>query len=121
VRIAEVADRAGVSVRALRSYEEQGLLRACRSPGGRRRHPDTAVGRVRLIRQLNAAGLPGKAVRRVPPCADSGEASPELPDRLTAERARIDQRITGLLAARDRLDVVIALTQDPDADCSPMR
>ncbi|AJC53147.1 MerR family transcription regulator [Streptomyces sp. 769] len=38
-----------------------------------------------------------------------------------AERVRIDQRITDLLAVRDRLDDVIAITQDPDADCSHVR
>ncbi|GAA2267529.1 hypothetical protein GCM10010145_47520 [Streptomyces ruber] len=74
MRIGEVAEKAGVSVRALRYYEEQDLLRADRSPGGQRHYPDTAVARVRLIQQLYAAGLPSKVVRQVLPCVDSGEA-----------------------------------------------
>ncbi|WP_416966841.1 MerR family transcriptional regulator [Streptomyces sp. 4F14] len=122
MRIGEVADRAGVSVRALRYYEEQGLLDASRSPGGQRHYPDTAVGRVRLIQQLYAAGLPSRVVRDCLPCVDSGatHAPSELLDQLEAERARIDERIGDLLAARDRLDEVITLSRDPDADCSHM-
>ncbi|WP_275461618.1 MerR family transcriptional regulator [Streptomyces noursei] len=123
MRIGEVADKAGVSVRALRYYEEQDLLQAHRSPGGQRHYPDTAVSRVRLIQQLYAAGLPSRVVRQVLPCVDSGaaQAPPALLDQLVVERVRIDQRITDLLAVRDRLDGVIALTQDPDADCSHMQ
>ncbi|GGV30896.1 MerR family transcriptional regulator [Streptomyces spectabilis] len=118
MRIGEVADKAGVSVRALRYYEEQGLLPARRSPGGQRHYPDSAVGRVRLIQQLYAAGLPSRVVREVLPCVDSGDVPPGLLDQLEAERVRVDQRITDLLAVRDRLDDVIAVTRDPDADCS---
>jgi MerR family transcriptional regulator, redox-sensitive transcriptional activator SoxR len=121
VRIGEVADKAGVSVRALRYYEEKDLLPAYRSPGGQRHYPDTAVERVKLIQQLYAAGLPSRVVREVLPCVDSGEAPPGLSDQLTAERVRIDQRITDLLAVRDRLDDVIAISRDPDADCSHLR
>ncbi|MEW1654182.1 MerR family transcriptional regulator [Streptomyces sp. NPDC093707] len=117
----EVADKAGVSVRALRYYEEQGLLQASRSPGGQRHYPDTAVGRVRLIQQLYAAGLPSRVVRQVLPCVDSGEASPALLGRLEAERVRIDQRIADLLAVRDRLDDVITITRAPDSDCSHLQ
>ncbi|NBE98807.1 MerR family transcriptional regulator [Nonomuraea sp. KC401] len=99
------------------------LLHACRSPSGQRHYPDTAVGRVRLIQQLYAAGLPSRVVREVLPCVDSGEAQapPALLDRLTTERVRIDQRINDLLAARDRLDDMIAGASDPESDCSHVR
>jgi MerR family regulatory protein len=40
MRIGQLAERSGVSVRALRYYEEQGLLEADRTPaGGRTRNP----------------------------------------------------------------------------------
>ncbi|MFH8613716.1 MerR family transcriptional regulator [Streptomyces sp. NPDC017979] len=119
MRIGEVAAQAGVSVRALRYYEEHGLLQSSRTPGGQRHYPAAAVPRVRLIQQLYAAGLPSRVVREVVlPCVDTGEASPDLQDRLSVERARIDQHITDLLAVRDRLDAVIAISGDPEADCS---
>ncbi|MGH9267766.1 MAG: MerR family DNA-binding transcriptional regulator, partial [Acidimicrobiales bacterium] len=37
--IGEVAERAGMSVSALRFYEERGLIASTRSEGGRRRYP----------------------------------------------------------------------------------
>jgi DNA-binding transcriptional MerR regulator len=120
VRIGEVAEQAGVSVRALRYYEEQGLLQAHRSPGGQRHYPDSAVGRVLLIQQMYAAGLPSRVVREVLPCVDSGaeKAPAALLDQMAAERVRIDERITDLLAVRDRLDDVIAMSQNPESPCS---
>jgi MerR family transcriptional regulator, redox-sensitive transcriptional activator SoxR len=57
VRIGEVAEQAGVSVRALRYYEEQGLVAARRTSGGQRRYPESTVERVRFIQLLYSAGL----------------------------------------------------------------
>ncbi|MET8927149.1 MerR family transcriptional regulator [Streptomyces sp. NPDC003509] len=118
MRIGEVARRAGVSVRALRYYEEQDLLRAERSSGGQRRYPDSAVDRVQLIQQLYAAGLPSGSVREVLRSVYAGAVEPGLLDRLESERARISTRITELLAARDRLDGVIATTRNPPPACA---
>ena len=108
MRIGELATRAGVSVRALRYYEEQDLLSSDRSPGGQRHYPESAVDRVQLIQQLYAAGLTSKAIVELMPCVVDGNPTPELLDRLSAHRARIDSHIAGLVSARDRLDSVIA-------------
>lgn len=52
-RIGEAAQRAGVSERTLRYYEELGLVApAEHSPGGNRRYGDAEVARVRHIREL---------------------------------------------------------------------
>ncbi|WP_064456375.1 MerR family transcriptional regulator [Streptomyces hygroscopicus] len=118
MRIGEVARQAGVSVRALRYYEEQDLLQAERSSGGQRQYPDSAVDRVYLIQQLFAAGLPSRSVREVLRCVYSGTVSPGLLDQLESERARISGRINELLAARDRLDGVIATTRNPPPECT---
>ena len=61
-----------------------------------------------LIQQLYAAGLPSKSIRELLPCVVNGEATPELLDRLSAERDRIDRQIGELASARDRLGTVIA-------------
>ncbi|GAA0980097.1 MerR family transcriptional regulator [Acrocarpospora macrocephala] len=118
MRIGEVAAQAGVSVRALRYYEEQHLLDATRSSGGQRQYPDTAVERVKLIQQLYAAGLPSRTIREVLPCVASGEVTPALLKRLAAERARIDQQVRELLSVRDRLDDVIATAEKPGPGCT---
>lgn len=108
MRIGELATRTGVSVRALRYYEEHDLLAAQRSPSGQRHYPDAAVDRVLLIQQLYAAGLSSRSIVELLPCVVDGEATPELLDRLTAERQRIDRQIGDLVGTRDRLDTVIA-------------
>jgi DNA-binding transcriptional MerR regulator len=108
MRIGELATRTGVSVRALRYYEEQNLLASERSPSGQRQYPDSAVDRVQLIQQLYAAGLSSRSIADLLPCVVNGEATPELLDRLSAEWDRIDSRIGDLVGARDRLGTVIA-------------
>ncbi|GLX07274.1 MerR family transcriptional regulator [Microbispora sp. NBRC 16548] len=107
MRVGELAARTGVSVRALRYYEEQNLLSAERSPSGQRHYPESAVDRVQLIQQLYAAGLSSKTILELLPCVIDGRATPALLKRLAAEREHVDQRITDLLRARDRLDSVI--------------
>jgi DNA-binding transcriptional MerR regulator len=53
LRIGEVAERAGVSARTLRYYEELGLLSpAGKTPGGARRYAEGDVARLLRIREL---------------------------------------------------------------------
>ncbi|MEU9744426.1 MerR family DNA-binding transcriptional regulator [Streptomyces niveus] len=88
MRIGEVADKAGVSVRAPRYYEEKGLLPAYRSPGGQRHRPDTAVERITDLPAVRdrldgvtaiseaIASEGGASVRgRAPGCAPFGSLS----------------------------------------------
>lgn len=107
MRIGELAARSGVSVRALRYYEEQQLLASGRSSSGQRLYPDGAVDRVRLIQQLYAAGLSSKTILGFMPCIHSRVSTPETLAALVAERDRIDVRIGDLRETRDRLDAVI--------------
>lgn len=107
MRIGELAARTGVSVRSLRYYEEQDLLVSERSPSGQRHFPESAADRVMLIQQLFAAGLPSKSIVDLLPCVVDGRATPELLDRLSAERDRIDSQIGSLVSTRNRLDTVI--------------
>ncbi|UED83006.1 MerR family transcriptional regulator [Streptomyces profundus] len=107
MRVGELAARTGVSVRALRYYEEQNLLAAERSPRGQRHYPESAVDRVQLIQQLYAAGLSSRTIVELMPCVLDGRATPELLARLAVERDRIGVRITDLTHTRDRLDSVI--------------
>lgn len=107
MRIGELAARTGVSVRALRYYEEQELLVPERSRSGQRLYPDGAVDHVRLIQQLYAAGLSSRTIVELLSYAPDGRATPELLDRLSAERDRVEGRITELVGTRDRLDSVI--------------
>ncbi|MCQ8191117.1 MerR family transcriptional regulator [Streptomyces rugosispiralis] len=108
MRIGELATRTGVSVRALRYYEEQGLLTSERSPSGQRRYADSAVDRVLWIQCLYAAGLSSRTIREFLPCTYASVATPADIARLTAERDRINAQMADLATTRDRLDAIIA-------------
>ncbi len=110
VRIGEVARDAGVSVRAVRYYEQQGLLTAERSPSGQRLYPREAGARVRFFQQMYAAGLTSRNIAELLPCIESGHTDAEQRAMLHTERARIRAKIDDLQAALDRLDEVIEVT-----------
>ncbi|MFC5666022.1 MerR family transcriptional regulator [Kitasatospora misakiensis] len=116
MRIGELADRAGVSTRALRYYEEQSLLDPRRTSGGQRRYPEAAVDRVKLIQELYAAGLGSRLIAALLPAIDAHSVGPELLDRLIHERDRIEARTAELQAAGRRLDVLIGLATHPHPD-----
>jgi DNA-binding transcriptional MerR regulator len=117
VRIGDLAAMTGVSVRALRYYEQQGLLTSDRSPRGQRRYAEHAADRVRLIQQLYAAGLSSRTIADLLPCVVAKVSTPQSRARLAAERDRIDAQIAELTAARNRLDAVIAHSTSTQSGC----
>lgn len=119
MRIGEVARRAGVSARALRYYEEQGLLASERTHSGQRVYPEAAVERVRLIQQLFTAGLPSRTIVKLMPCIEAGEAAPEVFELMAAERERITTAMADLAAARDALDHMIHIANHPTPEHCP--
>ncbi|GGO20632.1 MerR family transcriptional regulator [Microbispora bryophytorum] len=121
MRIGELATRAGVSVRSLRYYEEQGLLISTRSPSGQRHYTDGEVERVQLIQRLYAAGLSSRTIAEVLPCVDSPSErnSDEAFERLVQERDRISRHIDELLRARDALDRVVDVNRAHRAQLTP--
>jgi DNA-binding transcriptional MerR regulator len=116
LRIGEVAERAGVSTRALRYYEEQGLLAAERTSGGQRAYAGSAVERVQMIQQFFTAGLPSRTIRQLLPCVDTGHGALAL---LAEERDRITAAIEDLVAARDALDRLVAIAHEPTPEHCP--
>ncbi|MCS5713541.1 MerR family transcriptional regulator [Herbiconiux sp. CPCC 205716] len=122
MRIGELAARAGVSTRALRYYEEQGILQSSRTASGQRVYGLEAVDRVRLIQHLFSAGLASRTIAVILPCVDTGHAPPVMLESLHRERDRISQLMVDLEAARGRLDEVISMTENPDeARCEAVR
>lgn len=97
----------GVSPRALRYYEQQGLLTATRSSGGQREYTTDAVERVGWVQALFSAGLNSRQVLELLPCVHSGFTTPAMLDQLVTERDRIDAQIRELSGTRGRLDEVI--------------
>ncbi|MFJ6770513.1 MerR family transcriptional regulator [Kitasatospora sp. NPDC091257] len=140
MRIGELARRAGVTPRALRYYEEQGLLAPERRPSGYREYDERDVDTVRGIRTLLAAGLNSTVIAEIlhglplPGQRPPGPTCPELLAGLARERARITRQMDELDRARGLLDAIMgarapgeairsgrigAAERTPGADASP--
>ncbi|MER5797471.1 MerR family transcriptional regulator [Streptomyces mirabilis] len=109
--IGELAARAGTTTRALRYYEEQGLLESDRTTAGYRLYEPGAVRRVRNIRELLSCGLTVEDVKSLLAYLDA-----ELPEVLSysplcadgygvgVQRvAQLEERIAILTELRDSL------------------
>lgn len=109
MRIGELAGQTGVSVRALRYYEERGLIQARRSVSGQRIYDPDVVERVRLLRRLYSAGLTSTTIASLLPCVDtpSTEVTLEALDVMRREHARISDQISELTATRHDLSYLI--------------
>lgn len=65
LRITELASRLGTTTRALRYYEEKGLVTVSRTPGGSRYYGPDCVDRLRLVIALRRANLPMADIHEV--------------------------------------------------------
>lgn len=123
MRVGEIAERTGVSVRAIRYYEAAGLLPAGRQPNGYREFGEGAVDRVRAIRDLLDVGFTIDEIVSLSPCLEGAgsEASPCRTQTVTLyheKLERIEQQVSTLLDLRQRIQARIA-TLEPDAPAVP--
>ncbi|GII52483.1 MerR family transcriptional regulator [Planotetraspora thailandica] len=112
MRIGELARRAGVSPRALRYYEQNGLIRARRSANGYRDYDEADVRLVAEIRSLIAVGFTLEDARPFVECLRSGhESGGSCPESVVVYRrklAEIDSEIRSLLARRSEVAAQLA-------------
>ena len=88
MRISELAERAGVTVKAVRYYERLGLVAPTRLGNGYREYGDEHLRVVREIRELASTGIPPGKARPFIDCLGSGHArSDECPASRAAYRA----------------------------------
>lgn len=125
MRIGELAKATGTTARALRHYEQAGLISAERASNGYRVYDERAVVRVRNIRHLLTAGLTLDDVRAFLPCLD-GDVTAVPPSgqgiRIAAERlAVLTERIAAQSAVRDRLRAALhqATGESQDRNVAP--
>jgi len=107
--VTEVAHRSGFAASALRYYEDQGLIDATRSTGGRRRYQRGVLRQLAFIRSASNIGLSLGEIReeldqlprgRTPTKADWQRISRHW-------RSRLDEQIRALERLRDGLDSCI--------------
>jgi DNA-binding transcriptional MerR regulator len=82
MRIGELSRKTGATPRALRYYEEQGLLTAERQSNGYREYAPNAVAMVETIRSLLDLGMPSSLVKDVLPCTVGERSEAACPDLL---------------------------------------
>lgn len=68
MKISELAKQSGISPRMLRYYEQEQLLAPARSLNGYREYQQSDIERVKIITQLNNAGLTLKLIKQILPC-----------------------------------------------------
>ncbi|MEV5970739.1 MerR family transcriptional regulator [Streptomyces sp. NPDC051921] len=112
MRIGELARRTGTTARALRHYEQSGLISSVRADNGYRVYGEGAVVRVSNIRYFLDAGLTLEDVAVFAACLDGNvpAAAPSARGlRIARERlAVLDARIAAQTEARDRLAAALA-------------
>ncbi|MER5546167.1 MerR family transcriptional regulator [Streptomyces sp. NPDC002586] len=107
MRIGELAEATGATPRALRHYEQAGLIASERAANGYRVYDAGTAVRVRNIRYLLDAGLTLDDVRVFLPCLDGDvSAGPVSAKGVRVARDRLavlEARIAAQTAIRDRL------------------
>ncbi|MFC0864646.1 MerR family transcriptional regulator [Sphaerimonospora cavernae] len=112
MRIGELARRTGVSTRALRYYEQQGLIHAERSANGYREYDESDVRLVAEIRTLMTVGFTLEDARPFVECLRSGRPTgsscPESVAVYQRKLLEIDAEIRTLLARRSEVAAQLA-------------
>lgn len=102
MRIGELAERAGTTTKALRFYEQAGLLPAPdRTPSGYRDYDETALERLRFVKAAQAAGLTlAEIVEVIAVREKAGPPCQHVAALLDARADDLDARICELTALR---------------------
>ena len=123
-RIGEIAQRAGVSVEAVRYYERIGVLgTAPRTGSGIRRYPPEAIERIHFVKQAQSNGLTLAEIRELITLKQRGGARrcKQVQQLLAAKIAQLDeQRVQledfrrTLQALADQCEESLRTAADPD-------
>jgi MerR family copper efflux transcriptional regulator len=124
MRIGELAEQVGISTKAIRYYEQIGILTPpARTSSGYRTYDETALGRLGFVRAAQALGLTLGEIRRIIAFRDDGAAPCAHVTALLQRRAaELDARIRELQQLRGELRQLAerATTLDPE-QCPPER
>jgi DNA-binding transcriptional MerR regulator len=112
----DLARATGCTPRAIRFYEEQGLLRPAQvSGGGHRRYTAGDLERLRLIADLRELGLPLSDIRTALELSSGAKTGVELAARfremLVDHIAQAEQRLTRLRRVKRELEAALQAIQ----------
>lgn len=112
MQISELADRTGTTPRALRFYEQSGLLMAVRDERGYRSYDEQDLAVVRQIRSLATIGFSLDETRPFVECLRAGNSCGDVcSDSIAGYRHKLtelDAAIAELQAARDQISAALA-------------
>jgi DNA-binding transcriptional MerR regulator len=97
--IGEVADSAGISVSAVRYYDDVGLVGPTTRVGGKRRFATDTIARVNFIRHAQDAGFTLDQIR-------------DILNEEQGWRNLLDDKIAEIAERRARLDTMAAMLQE---------
>jgi DNA-binding transcriptional MerR regulator len=104
LQIGEVAERAGLSLRTVRYYEEQGLVTpAKRSEGGFRLYTEEQVERLLLVKQMKPLDFTVEQMRELLAARDALAADPADGGAREAVARYADDVAARVVKLRDRL------------------
>ncbi|GAB3282642.1 MerR family transcriptional regulator [Kineosporia babensis] len=107
MKISQLAEATGASPRALRYYEEVGLITASRLSNGYRDYDETAVQTVELIRSMLDSGLSSDIIKLILPC--TGDAGPTgdcegIGRQVLTLREELTSKLEQISLTRNKLD-----------------
>lgn len=105
MRIGDVAERAGLTAKTIRFYENEGLLPPPeRTPSGYRDYGSDVLERLTFIRDAQTGGLTLRQIKQVLEIRDGGQPPCEHVGSLIDERlSEVERRIVELEQTRSRL------------------
>ncbi|WP_110643545.1 MerR family transcriptional regulator [Salinicola sp. CPA57] len=120
ISIGELSERTGVSRRALRHYENEGLLASRRADNGYRWFPEAAVTRVIQIQRFISAGFSLVEIRTFPECMLMLDGAVPCPETVAAHRQRLAMIDSQMADLERRRALLKSLLKDVEPTTSPM-
>lgn len=125
MKIGQLAERSGVSTKAIRYYEEIGILpEPDRAPNGYRTYDPSMSERIAFIRDAQSAGMSLLEIQLILELRDEGQSTcGHVIESLEMHLADVDQQMAELARTRERLDDLIARagSMDPSECTDPNR
>jgi DNA-binding transcriptional MerR regulator len=114
MKIGEVAQRSGLTVKTIRFYCDEGLIHPIsRSEGGYRLFGDEVFAELALIRTLKAMDIPLQDVRQILESRRSGVCTcTTLQDTIRTKAGEIEQKIAALRDLQSELEDLLSRWQD---------